>query len=51
MLKETGPNIQESELFVGTSSKTLIHFFREKALVLLKCLILEKKILVYSLHS
>ncbi|EAR89363.1 transporter Avl9 (macronuclear) [Tetrahymena thermophila SB210] len=44
-------NIQESEIYIGTSLKTMIHFFKEKTLVILKALLLQKKILVYSLHS
>ena len=51
MLRETGPNIQESELFVGTSGKNLVSVFVEKVLCILKGVLLEKKILVYSLHS
>jgi len=43
--------IQESEIYIGTSLKTSIFFFKEKTLAILKALMLGKKILVYSLHS
>lgn len=33
-------SIQESEIYIGTSLKTLIYFFKEKTLVILKALLL-----------
>ena len=51
MLLDTKNKIQESEIYVGVSPKTILFTFKEKLLVLLKALILEKKIIVYSLHS
>lgn len=51
MLRDTAPRIQTSEIFTGVSPKTVVFNLKEKTLMLLKAIILEKKILVFSLHS
>ncbi|KRX09438.1 hypothetical protein PPERSA_01638 [Pseudocohnilembus persalinus] len=51
MLRETQGNLDESEIYLGTSPKALIYQFKEKTLVLLKALLLEGRILVFSLNS
>ncbi len=48
MLRETKKNIAESEIFVGISPKTLIYFYKDKVFQILKAILLEKKIIVYS---
>ena len=50
-IKETKENLEESEIFIGASPRTMIFNFKEKVLMILKAILLEKKIIVFSLHS
>ncbi|EGR31580.1 hypothetical protein IMG5_106320 [Ichthyophthirius multifiliis] len=44
-------NLKDSEIYIGTPVKTLVYFFKEKVLQIVKAILLEKRIIVYSLNS
>lgn len=40
--------LTESGLYMGTNLRSLVHLFRQRTLILVKCLMLQKKILFYG---
>lgn len=50
-ISDTKQNIEESELYTGLQPKVLLQYFQDRVLQLLKAVLLEKRVVVYSAQS